>query len=123
MALEPYLPADKINLSFAEGMLFRRMELLIDREVPAAALFSGPYYFAEQLGYGPRTQHKGSPRPGFRRDRPPRHLCRHRHGSRSLRRFGAFTPNSGVRVRPPLEGIVDAAWALLLAPDEARLRP
>jgi hypothetical protein len=50
-ALEPYLPADKINLSFADGMLFRRMELLIDRKVPAAALFSGPYYFAEQLGF------------------------------------------------------------------------
>ena len=26
------------------------MELLIDCQVPAAALFSGPYYFAEQLG-------------------------------------------------------------------------
>jgi hypothetical protein len=50
-ALEPYLPADKINLSFQDGMLFRRMELLIDRQVPAAALFSGPYYFAEQLGF------------------------------------------------------------------------
>jgi hypothetical protein len=32
-------------------MLFRRMELLIDRQVPVAALFSGPYYFAEQLGF------------------------------------------------------------------------
>jgi hypothetical protein len=50
-ALEPYLPPDEINLSFNEGLLFRRMELLIDREVPAAALFSGPYYFAEQLGF------------------------------------------------------------------------
>ena len=27
------------------------MELLIDRKVPAAALFSGPYYFLEQLGF------------------------------------------------------------------------
>ena len=27
------------------------MELLVDRKVPAAALFSGPYYFAEQLGF------------------------------------------------------------------------
>jgi hypothetical protein len=27
------------------------MELLIDGKVPAAALFSGPYYFAEQLGF------------------------------------------------------------------------
>jgi hypothetical protein len=32
-------------------MLFKRMELLIDKKVPAAALFSGPYYFAEQLGF------------------------------------------------------------------------
>ena len=27
------------------------MEKLIDRQVPAAALFSGPYYFLEQLGF------------------------------------------------------------------------
>jgi hypothetical protein len=32
-------------------MLFKRMELLLDDRVPAAALFSGPYYFAEQLGF------------------------------------------------------------------------
>ena len=50
-ALEQYMPADRINLSFKEGMLFGRMELLIDRRIPAAALFSGPYYFAEQLGF------------------------------------------------------------------------
>jgi ABC-type nitrate/sulfonate/bicarbonate transport system substrate-binding protein len=50
-ALEQYLPPDQIRLSFAEGMLFIRMELLIDRKVPAAALFSGPYYFLEQLGF------------------------------------------------------------------------
>jgi hypothetical protein len=50
-ALEPYLSADQINLSFADGMLFRRMERLVEGEVPAAALFSGPYYFAEQLGF------------------------------------------------------------------------
>src|SRR5688572_8677711 len=50
-ALEQYLPQEKINLSFADGLLFRRMELLVDRKVPAAALFSGPYYFAEQLGF------------------------------------------------------------------------
>jgi hypothetical protein len=50
-ALEPYLPTDRINLAFNDGMLFRRMELLIDAKVPAAALFSGPYYFAEQLGF------------------------------------------------------------------------
>jgi hypothetical protein len=50
-ALEQYMPADKINLSFNDGMLFKRMELLIDGEAPASALFSGPYYFAEQLGF------------------------------------------------------------------------
>jgi hypothetical protein len=50
-ALEQYMPGDKINLSFNDGMLFKRMELLIDKKVPAAALFSGPYYFAEQLGF------------------------------------------------------------------------
>jgi hypothetical protein len=50
-SLEQYLSADKINLSFNDGMLFKRMQLLIDGEVPAAALFSGPYYFAEQLGF------------------------------------------------------------------------
>jgi hypothetical protein len=50
-ALEQYLKPDEIALSFADGLLFRRMELLIDRQVPAAALFSGPYYFLEQLGF------------------------------------------------------------------------
>jgi hypothetical protein len=50
-ALEQYMPADRINLSFAEGMLFKRMEMLIDGKAPAVALFSGPYYFAEQLGF------------------------------------------------------------------------
>ena len=50
-ALEPYLSMDKINLSFSDGMLFKRMELLIEGKLPAASLFSGPYYFAEQLGF------------------------------------------------------------------------
>jgi ABC-type nitrate/sulfonate/bicarbonate transport system substrate-binding protein len=50
-ALEQYMPADEIALSFNDGMLFKRMELLIDGKVPAVALFSGPYYFAEQLGF------------------------------------------------------------------------
>jgi ABC-type nitrate/sulfonate/bicarbonate transport system substrate-binding protein len=50
-ALEQYMPASDIKLSFADGLLFHRMELLIDRKVPAAALFSGPYYFAEQLNF------------------------------------------------------------------------
>ena len=50
-ALEQYMPRDKINLSFGDGLLFGRMEKLIDGESPACALFSGPYYFAEQLGF------------------------------------------------------------------------
>jgi hypothetical protein len=49
--LEQYMPLDDIKLSFADGLLFRRMEKLYDREVPAASLFSGPYYFMEQLGF------------------------------------------------------------------------
>ncbi len=50
-ALEQYLPREDIKLSFADGILFGRMERLIDRQVPAAAVFSGPYYFLEQLGF------------------------------------------------------------------------
>ena len=50
-ALEQYMPLPDIKLSFADGLLFRRMEKLIDGEIPAVSLFSGPYYFAEQLGF------------------------------------------------------------------------
>jgi hypothetical protein len=50
-ALEQYMAPAEITLSFADGLLFKRMELLIDGKVPAASLFSGPYYFAEQLGF------------------------------------------------------------------------
>ncbi len=50
-ALEQYMKPQDIKLSFAEGILFGRMENLIDRKTPAAALFSGPYYFLEQLGF------------------------------------------------------------------------
>lgn len=50
-ALEQFLKPEDIRLSFADGILFGRMEKLIDREVPACSLFSGPYYFAEQLGF------------------------------------------------------------------------
>ena len=50
-ALEQYMNAEEIQLSFADGILFGRLQKLVDREVPAAALFSGPYYFAEQLGF------------------------------------------------------------------------
>ena len=49
--LEQFLEPSEIELSFGDGLLFNRMELLIEGQVPAAALFSGPYYFAEQLGF------------------------------------------------------------------------
>jgi len=49
--LEQYMPLADIKLSFADGILFSRLEKLVDRQVPAAALFSGPYYFLEQLGF------------------------------------------------------------------------
>jgi len=50
-ALEQYLSPKDINLTFEDGMLFRRLELLIDGKSRAAALFSGPYYLVEQLGF------------------------------------------------------------------------
>jgi ABC-type nitrate/sulfonate/bicarbonate transport system substrate-binding protein len=50
-ALEPYLKPEQINLNFADGMLFKRMEQLIESKAPAVSLFSGPYYFVEQLGF------------------------------------------------------------------------
>jgi len=50
-SLEQFLKHADIKLSFADGMLFSRMERLIDRKVPAASLFSGPYYLLEQLGF------------------------------------------------------------------------
>ena len=50
-ALEQYMKPEEIKLSFADGILFGRLEKLVDRQVPAAALFSGPYYFLEQLGF------------------------------------------------------------------------
>ena len=50
-ALEQFMPAADINLSYVEGMLFHRLEMLMDGRAPAVALFSGPYYLAEQLGY------------------------------------------------------------------------
>jgi hypothetical protein len=50
-ALEQCIEPEKIQLSFNDGLLFKRMELLIGRKVPAASLFSGPYYFMGQLGF------------------------------------------------------------------------
>ena len=50
-ALEQYMAPSEINLTFEDGMLFSRMERFIDGNSPAVALFNGPYYFAEQLGF------------------------------------------------------------------------
>ena len=50
-ALEQFLKPEDIHLSFNDGLLWARMEKLIDGEVPAASLFSGTYYFLAQLGF------------------------------------------------------------------------
>ena len=50
-ALEPYMARDKINLTFADGMLFKRLDNLLDGISPASTLFSGPFYMAEQMGF------------------------------------------------------------------------
>jgi ABC-type amino acid transport substrate-binding protein len=50
-ALEQYLPREQINLSFGEGMLFKRLDNLLEGRSQASTLFSGPYYLAEQMGY------------------------------------------------------------------------
>ena len=50
-ALEQYMPLSNINLTFADGMLFARLDQLLEGNAKASALFSGPYYFAEQLGF------------------------------------------------------------------------
>ncbi|MFQ5660760.1 MAG: hypothetical protein ACE5GZ_10045 [Gammaproteobacteria bacterium] len=49
--LEQWLKPEEINLSFSDGLLFHRLELLVDRKVPAASLFSCPAYVCEQLGF------------------------------------------------------------------------
>ena len=49
-ALEPILHREQIKLHFG-GMIFQRLELLVDHEVPVATLFGGCGYFAEQLGF------------------------------------------------------------------------
>ncbi len=50
-ALEPYLPRAEINLSFGDGMLFKRLDALLEGKSQASTLFSGPYYLAEEMGY------------------------------------------------------------------------
>ena len=50
-ALEQYMPLSNINLTFSDGMLFARLDQLLEGNAQASALFSGPYYLAEQLGF------------------------------------------------------------------------
>ena len=50
-ALDMFLDPEQITLSFSEGLLFSRMEELIDGKVPAVSVFSGPMYFLQQLGF------------------------------------------------------------------------
>lgn len=50
-ALEAFLDPGDIALTYADGLLFRRLETLVDGLAPAVSLFSGPYYFAQQLGF------------------------------------------------------------------------
>jgi hypothetical protein len=50
-SLEQFIPRDQINLTFADGMLFKRLDNLIEGVSQASSLFSGPYYMAEQLGF------------------------------------------------------------------------
>lgn len=50
-ALEQYMAPGDIKLTFEDGMLFHRLERLLAGESPAVALFNGPYYLAEQLGF------------------------------------------------------------------------
>ncbi len=49
--LEQWLKPEEISLSFSEGLLFKRLQMLVDGEIPAVNLFSGPMYVAEQLGF------------------------------------------------------------------------
>ena len=49
--LEQWLKPEEISLSFSEGLLFNRLQMLVDGEIPAVNLFSGPMYVAEQLGF------------------------------------------------------------------------
>ena len=49
--LEEFLDPGDIRLHFADGLLFHRLEQLVDGKAPAVSLFSGPFYLAEQLGF------------------------------------------------------------------------
>ena len=48
--LESFLPPDRLKLRFG-GLLYDRLDLLVDRKAAAATAFSAPYYVLEQLGF------------------------------------------------------------------------
>lgn len=50
-ALEQFLKPEDIVLDFASGLPYKRLERLVDGEIPAATLFSNAYYMVEQLGF------------------------------------------------------------------------
>lgn len=50
-ALEQVVKPEEINLDFGGGLLYKRLELLIEGKIAAASLFSGPYYLLQQLGF------------------------------------------------------------------------
>ena len=50
-ALEPYLPRRQDQAVVRRGHAVRPHGALLEGKAPAAALFYGPYYFAEQLGF------------------------------------------------------------------------
>ena len=56
-ALEQWLKPEEIKLSFGDGLLFNRLDLAVDRKIPAVSLFSGPYYVCEQLGFKQDLRH------------------------------------------------------------------
>lgn len=49
-ALEQYLKPAEINLSFGEGLLFKRMELLIDGKTPGVLFVQWPLLFRRAAG-------------------------------------------------------------------------
>ena len=50
-ALEQYMPRRQDQPVVRRGMLFKRLDNLLEGKSQASTLFSGPYYFAEQLGF------------------------------------------------------------------------
>lgn len=50
-ALDQVVKPDEINLDFTGGLLYKRLELLMEGKIQAANLFSGPFYLLQQLGF------------------------------------------------------------------------